>query len=133
MVILLKYIFLGLGDTVKRDRPMIISKLSNIGAHKLSVQSYHSAILTLDGRAFLWGRNNHNQVTTDCEKDQSSPKLFSTNSEECIKDIACGAYNTTILSTNQQVEYFGKFASMVSNYAFIEYKLLRSNLQDINC
>lgn len=104
---------LGLGDIIKRDRPVIIAKLSNVGAHKLSVQSYHAAVLTLDGRAFLWGRNNHHQVTTECDRDQSSPKLFPTDADERTKDVVCGSYHTSLLSTKFVVQYIGKNADKV--------------------
>lgn len=105
---MLEYLFiLGIGDHLRRERPMIISKLSNIGVCKISVESYHVSVLTLDGRAFLWGRNDHNQVTCDNKMDQSSPKLFSTSPEQRIKDVMCGCYHTVILSDNINLNYIG--------------------------
>ncbi|XP_065164846.1 alsin isoform X2 [Atheta coriaria] len=102
---------LGIGDIIKRERPMIITKLSNIGALKVSVQSYHAGILTLDGRAFLWGKNDQNQVTVDCAVDQSSPRLFSTESGERIKDITCCDSHTWLLTTSNVTKYIGKHAN----------------------
>ncbi|XP_022918899.1 alsin isoform X2 [Onthophagus taurus] len=103
---------LGLGDIIKRERPMIITKLSNIGAIKISVQSYHAAVLTLDGRAFLWGRNDFNQVTVDSDMDQSSPKMFNNvQSSERVKDLCCGSYHTSVLTYNNELFYTGKTAA----------------------
>lgn len=90
---------------------MIITKLSNIGVRKVSVQNYHAAVLTLDGRAYIWGRNDHNQVTMDSNMDQSSPKLYNTSKEERVKDVVCGAYYTALLNHNLNLIYFGKGAS----------------------
>jgi amyotrophic lateral sclerosis 2 protein len=87
---------------------MIITKLSNIGVRKVSVQNYHAAVLTLDGRAYIWGRNDHNQVTMDSNVDQSSPKLYNTNKEERVKDVVCGEYYTALLTNNLNLVYFGK-------------------------
>lgn len=93
---------------MRRERPMIITKLSNIGVRKVSVENYHAAILTLDGRAYIWGRNDYNQVTTETNMDQSSPKLYNTSKDERIKDIICGEYYTALLTSNQELIYFGK-------------------------
>lgn len=99
---------LGIGDSIKRERPMIITKLSNVGARKVSVQGSHAAALTLDGRAYLWGRNDYNQVTIDSTVDQSSPRSFIINSEERIRDIACGLYQTFLISSKLSLIYIGK-------------------------
>lgn len=93
---------------------MIITKLSNIGAHKASVQYLHAAVLTLDGRAYLWGKNNCHQVTIDCQVDQSSPKLFNTDSSERIVDVICGSYSSVLLTTKYTVEYIGKNVKKVT-------------------
>ncbi|RZC33156.1 alsin [Asbolus verrucosus] len=106
---------LGIGDIIKRERPMIITKLSNIGVRKVSVQNYHAAVLTLDGRAYIWGRNNHNQVTMDSNMDQSSPKLYNNSKDERVKDIVCGEYYTALLTNNMNLIYFGKETSKCSN------------------
>ncbi|GJQ66990.1 hypothetical protein Trydic_g7984 [Trypoxylus dichotomus] len=90
-----------IGDIIKRERPMIITKLSNIGAQKISVQSFHAGVLTLDGRAFLWGRNDYHQVTVESDIDQSSPKLFNTQSNERVKDLSCDM----ISNSNKQQKF----------------------------
>ncbi|KAK5645739.1 hypothetical protein RI129_004203 [Pyrocoelia pectoralis] len=99
---------LGIGDGIKRERPMIITKLSNVGTRKVSVQGSHAGALTLDGRIYLWGRNDYNQVTIDSSVDQSSPKLFAINSEERFKDVACGLFQTAMLSSQLTLKYIGR-------------------------
>ncbi|KAK9869445.1 hypothetical protein WA026_003200 [Henosepilachna vigintioctopunctata] len=99
---------LGIGDNIKRERPMIITKLSNIGVQKISVQSFHAAVVTLDGRAYIWGKNDFNQVTVESNCDQSSPKMYITPKSERIKDIVCGKYFTIILNNKQTAMYYGK-------------------------
>lgn len=85
---------------------MIITKLLNIGICKVSVGSHHASVLTLDGRVFLWGRNDFNQVTLENKLDQCSPKLFVIANEK-IKDVICGCFHTVILSHESNVYYFG--------------------------
>lgn len=99
---------LGIGDTVKRDKPILISKLSNIGVRKVHARSYHSAAMTLDGRAFLWGKNDYHQVSVECKVDVSAPKSFITNSGDRVNDVSCGDNHTVILTNNNKLYYFGK-------------------------
>lgn len=87
---------------------MIVSKLSGIGAKKVSAGASHVAVLTLDGRALLWGRNHHNQVTLENNSDQSSPRQFPTVADERICDIACGTLHTAILNNKLSLKYIGK-------------------------
>lgn len=119
----------GIGDSITRERPMIILKLSSIGVCKISVESYHVSVLTLDGRAFLWGRNDHNQVTFDNKMDQSSPKIFTIAPEERVKDVMCGCYHTVILSDKISLKYIGKNAEKtVQLYSGIVDELVREEL-----
>lgn len=92
---------------------MIITKLSNVGVCKVSVESYHAAVLTLDGRVFIWGRNDRNQVTYENRLDQCSPKPFIISSMDKAKDISCGSFHTVILSNNLKLSYLGKDAQKI--------------------
>lgn len=94
---------------------MIITKLLNIGVCKVSVESHHASVLTLDGRVFLWGRNDFNQVTLDSKMDQSSPKLFTLGTDERIMDAICGYFHTVILSDKLNVYYFGNESEKIVN------------------
>lgn len=102
---------LGIGDKIKRDRPIMISKLSNIGVQKVNCKLFHTAVLTLDGRTFLWGRNQYHQVSVDCCVDISAPKLFVLNTGDTgdrIVDVACGDNHTIILTSRNKLYYLGK-------------------------
>lgn len=89
---------------------MMITKLLNVGAFKISIEYLHSALLTLDGRVYLWGRNCNNQVTIDNNIDQSSPKLFVPNNVDDVRllDVACTRHNTALLTTDFKFNYIGK-------------------------
>ncbi|XP_029056491.2 alsin [Osmia bicornis bicornis] len=90
---------LGTGDIIKRSRPVLVAKLSNIGLRKISCGAFHVLALTLDGRVFAWGRNNHKQVTLEPSTHQSAPQLFTTklSSDERAKDIAAGSFHSLIM------------------------------------
>lgn len=90
---------LGTGDIIKRSRPVLVTKLSNTGLRKISCGEFHVLALTLDGRAYTWGRNNHKQVTLDPRLHQSSPQIFTTQvcPNERAKDIAAGRYHSLIM------------------------------------
>ena len=56
---------LGCGDHIKRKDYTVIIKLVDIGVYRIHCGSHHAAALTLDGRLFLWGFNNHQQISID--------------------------------------------------------------------
>ncbi|XP_014610965.1 PREDICTED: alsin [Polistes canadensis] len=90
---------LGTGDNIKRIRPILVAKLNNTGLRKIACGAFHVIALTLDGRVFVWGRNNFKQVTLNSSADQSAPQLFSTKlySNERAKDIAAGSAHSLIM------------------------------------
>ncbi|CAK9829874.1 ALS2 [Anthophora retusa] len=95
----IQYGQLGTGDIIKRPQPILVAKLSNIGLRKISCGEFHVLALTLDGRVFAWGRNNHKQVTLEPCAYQSAPRLFTTKIflNERAKDIAAGNYHSLIM------------------------------------
>lgn len=109
---------LGIGDTVRRDKPIMLTKLSYIGVQKVNAKYFHTAVLTLDGRVFLWGRNKYHQVTVDSNVDISSPRLFVLNASDIgdrikdtgdrITDVSCGDNHTVILTSRNKLYYMGK-------------------------
>lgn len=110
---------------------MIITKLTNMGAYKISVQYLHCGLLTLDGRVFLWGKNCFNQVTTDNNNDQSSPKQFiCDDNNKRMLDVACNIHNSGVLTTDLNFYYIGKNVDgMLTIYENHNYK---ENLVDDN-
>ena len=90
---------LGTGDMITRSRPVLVADLSNTGLRKISCGKFHVLALTLDGRVFAWGRNNHKQVTLEPSMHQSAPKLFTTQlyPNERSKDIAAGSFHSLVM------------------------------------
>nr|XP_012139045.1 PREDICTED: alsin isoform X2 [Megachile rotundata] len=90
---------LGTGDIIKRSRPVLVAKLSNTGLRKISCGAFHVLALTLDGRVFAWGRNNHKQVTLEPSAHQSAPQLFTTKLclNERAKDMAAGSFHSLVM------------------------------------
>ncbi|XP_017893211.1 alsin isoform X2 [Ceratina calcarata] len=90
---------LGTGDIIKRPRPVLVAKLSNIGLRKISCGEFHMLALTLDGRVFAWGRNDHKQVTLEDTGYQSAPQLITTKlfQNERAKDVAAGSLHSLIM------------------------------------
>lgn len=108
---------LGIGDTVRRDKPIMLTKLSYIGVQKVHTKNLHCAVLTLDGRVFLWGRNQYHQVTVDIKTDISAPRLFVLNSDkgdrikdtgDRVTDVSCGENHTVILTSRNKLYFIGK-------------------------
>ncbi|XP_046991299.1 alsin [Schistocerca americana] len=100
---------LGTGDTFKKNRPVLVSKLSGTGIQKVVCGRFHAVALTLDGRVFAWGKNNAYQVTLESSSDQSSPQqiILLPNSAR-VKDIAAGDHHTLMLTNDGDVYYMGK-------------------------
>ncbi|XP_050685378.1 alsin isoform X2 [Leptidea sinapis] len=100
---------LGIGDTVKRVKPMVVMSLSGFGLQKVSCGKWHCGALTLDGRLFVWGYNNYKQVSLDTRDDRSSPKQFSENSEsDRIRDMIATDNHTLAYTHNENIYYMGK-------------------------
>ncbi|XP_076625542.1 amyotrophic lateral sclerosis 2 isoform X2 [Colletes latitarsis] len=95
----IQYGQLGTGDIIVRSRPTLVAKLSNTGLRKISCGAFHILALTLDGRVFTWGRNNHKQVTLEPKAYESAPQWFTTKltQNERAKDVAAGSFHSLIM------------------------------------
>nr|XP_032529484.1 alsin [Danaus plexippus plexippus] len=100
---------LGIGDTMKRVKPMIVMSLSGFGLQKVSCGKWHCAALTLDGRLFLWGYNHFQQVSLESREDKSGPKQFTENSDsDRVRDMIATDHHTLAYTHNENVYYLGK-------------------------
>ncbi|XP_068620925.1 alsin [Battus philenor] len=100
---------LGIGDTVKRVKPMVVMSLSGFGLQKVSCGKWHCAALTLDGRLFVWGYNHFHQVSFDSREDKSGPKQFTENSDsDRIRDMIATDNHTLAYTQNENIFYAGK-------------------------
>jgi amyotrophic lateral sclerosis 2 protein len=101
---------LGVGDHVKRQDSSVVVKLADIGVYRIFCGTHHAAALTLDGRLYLWGWNNHQQISLDSSiADLSAPTEF--KSEKVSKNVlaaACGASSTFILLNDLNFRILGK-------------------------
>jgi amyotrophic lateral sclerosis 2 protein len=98
---------LGTGDTVKRDRPTIISRLTGIGVCRIECGHDHALAVSLDGRVFAWGRNQYNQVSLETRTDQSTPQQITCSSERA-RSIAAGDSHSLVITHDDNVYYIGK-------------------------
>ncbi|KAK9511048.1 hypothetical protein O3M35_005697 [Rhynocoris fuscipes] len=92
---------LGLGDIVRRHKPVLVGSVSHIGVVGVWCGREHCLIHTLDGRVFGWGSNNEGQLLYNNEiKIQSSPIL-------CGRAllVAAGAQHSILLSRNGTFEW----------------------------
>ncbi|XP_041968889.1 alsin [Aricia agestis] len=100
---------LGIGDTVKRVKPMVVMSLSGFGLQKVSCGKWHCGALTLDGRLFLWGYNHFHQVSFDSRDDKSGPRQFTGNSDsDRIRDMIAIDNHTITYTHNENIYYMGK-------------------------
>jgi amyotrophic lateral sclerosis 2 protein len=98
---------LGTSDTVKRDRPTIISRLTGIGVCRIACGHDHALAVSLDGRVFAWGRNHHNQVSLETQANQSTPQQITCSSER-VRSIAAGDSHSLLITHDDNVYYIGK-------------------------
>ncbi|KAI5639649.1 vacuolar sorting protein 9 (VPS9) domain-containing protein [Phthorimaea operculella] len=100
---------LGIGDCVKRIKPMVVMTLSGFGLQKVSCGKWHCSALTLDGRLFLWGYNQFHQVSFDGREDKSGPKQFTENSDsDRVRDMIATDHHTLAYTHNENIFYMGK-------------------------
>lgn len=100
---------LGIGDTVKRIKPMVVMTLSGFGLQKVSCGKWHCSTLTLDGRLFIWGFNHYHQVSFDSREDKSGPKQFTENFDsDRVRDMTATDHHTLAYTHNKNIFYMGK-------------------------
>ncbi|XP_073987659.1 amyotrophic lateral sclerosis 2 isoform X2 [Rhodnius prolixus] len=110
---------LGLGDIVRRHKPVLVGTVSHIGVIGVWCGTGHCLIHTLDGRVYGWGSNTDGQVfPNDDIKIQSSPVL-------CGRAIlvAAGSKHSVLLTRNGTFEWFSK---RISNF-------LEGNKESLKC
>lgn len=100
---------LGVGDSVKRLKPMVVMTLSGFGLQKVSCGKWHCAALTLDGRLFIWGYNHYHQASFENREDKSGPKQFTENSNcDRVRDMIATDHHTLAYTHNENVYYMGQ-------------------------
>ncbi|XP_014251710.1 alsin [Cimex lectularius] len=88
---------LGIGDEIRRHKPVLVGSVSHIGVTGVWCGKKHCIIQTLDGRVFGWGSNEQGQLSYDSKiVTQSSPMLC-----EKALAVAVGDYHSVILTRNE--------------------------------
>lgn len=114
---------LGVGDHVKRNETAVVVKLADIAVKQIACGTHHAAALTLDGRLFLWGFNNHQQISLDASiGDLSAPTEFKTDTNfknlKNVLAVACGSSSTVILLNDLNFVILGRNGSQHQNEEF---------------
>ena len=98
---------LGHGDRTSRLIPTTVDGLRSVHASAVECGAYHSAIVTLDGGMWTWGRGDAGQLglaSARLERDSlghfsssPAPVTFFTKRGIKIKVVACGEAHTLVL------------------------------------
>src|SRR5262245_4147890 len=100
---------LGLGQASPKEKsPQLITSVNQVA--QISCGGNHSLILTQDGKVFSFGMNDYGQLGLgeECKlgnKFKEEPQLI--KYLDNVKQIACGAYHSLILTENRRVMAFG--------------------------
>ncbi|XP_075710065.1 X-linked retinitis pigmentosa GTPase regulator-like isoform X2 [Rhinoderma darwinii] len=98
---------LGLGDTTERSSFHEITFFN--GQYKikqLSAGSNTSAVLTADGKLYMWGENSEGQLGLGSEKNVLSPHQIDTGKP--ISWISCGYYHSAFVTQDGELYTFGE-------------------------
>lgn len=130
---------LGIGDTIKRIKPMVVMSLSGFGLQKVSCGKWHCLALTLDGRLFMWGYNQYHQVGFDSREHKSGPKQFQENSDsDRVRDMIATDHHTLAYTHNENIYFMGKhtdgFTESIVNLTgtFESDQVLAEQEQEVN-
>lgn len=105
----------SINNDARKDNAVLIS-LVDMGVYKICCGSHHAAALTYDGRLFLWGLNNHQQISLDLSTpNYLTPLEFKSEINGKVSKnvlaVACGTSNTVILLNDLTFRILGKNGS----------------------
>ncbi|XP_066456047.1 X-linked retinitis pigmentosa GTPase regulator isoform X2 [Eleutherodactylus coqui] len=98
---------LGLGDTTERSSFHEVTFFN--GQYKvkqLSAGSNTSAVLTVDGKLYMWGENSEGQLGLGSEKTICSPQQMDIGKP--ISWISCGYYHSAFVTQDGELYTFGE-------------------------
>uniref|UniRef100_A0A1B6BY78 VPS9 domain-containing protein n=1 Tax=Clastoptera arizonana TaxID=38151 RepID=A0A1B6BY78_9HEMI len=95
---------LGIGDGVRRHRPITVPQLIHIGVKSAACGMSHCVVLTITGRCLIWGQNELGQVNSSCRgTDFSSPIFWGRASQAAV-----GRRHTLLLASDTSLHWLGK-------------------------
>ena len=99
---------LGLGDPENRYVPTPIPRESFLGStpKQVSLGSYHSAVLTTDGRVFMFGYGVHGRLGLGDEEIKYVPTPIPLGGS-LVEKVSLGASHSAILTVEGQLYMFG--------------------------
>jgi RCC1 and BTB domain-containing protein len=102
-----EYGVLGLGHNNAVKEPQIVNQLCDQRIIDISYGYYHVLALTISGKCFSWGRNDWGQLGNGTQIDENKPKLINTLLNEMVVQIACGYYQSFVLTKSGDLYGFG--------------------------
>ena len=108
---------LGDGTIINRETPTEITSNFNLNESETVIEitagNYHTAIITSEGRAFTWGRNENGQLGDGTSNTDAHPmpteitSNFILNAEEIVLTITAEYYHTAAITSQGRVFTWG--------------------------
>ncbi|TWW57508.1 E3 ubiquitin-protein ligase HERC2 [Takifugu flavidus] len=104
---------LGHGDATYLEEPTMIAAFNGKQAGKhvvhIACGSTYSAVITIDGELYTWGRGNYGRLGHGSSEDQTTPMLVTALKGLKVVDVACGSGDaqTLAVTENGQVWSWG--------------------------
>lgn len=96
---------LGLGHKIHQNLPQVVSFPAETKLVRVVSGCYHNVVLSDQGKAFAYGRNNKGQLGSRSVNDSLVPTLIRLRSDEqgrAILNISAGFYTSTVIAERQQ-------------------------------
>ncbi|XP_010533392.1 PREDICTED: uncharacterized protein LOC104809200 isoform X1 [Tarenaya hassleriana] len=102
---------LGHGDKEARLKPTCISALIDYNFHKVACGHSLTVALTTSGNVFTMGSTVYGQLGNPLADGKLPCLVEDKLSNECVEEVACGAYHVAILTSRNEVYTWGKGAN----------------------
>ncbi|DAZ94789.1 TPA: hypothetical protein N0F65_002402 [Lagenidium giganteum] len=100
---------LGTENAGVTSTPVLIDRpLDSMMVSRVACGYYHSIALTVEGRLYAFGRNDHGQLGLGHNQHVRKPALIEALCKVRVADVACGCYHTLALSEEGRVYPFGR-------------------------
>lgn len=98
---------LGLGDTLKRTRPVQIASLTNVTMVTIVCGQYHCLALDEEHRVWSWGWGAHGQTGVGVTNDLLIPTHSKVLDELSVSYLSAGFNHSAVITTNGKLYTFG--------------------------
>ncbi|KAK6256113.1 hypothetical protein SCA6_017418 [Theobroma cacao] len=99
----------GIQNGLKTDTllPKLLESATMLDVQRISLGARHAALVTKQGEVFCWGDGNGGRLGHKINMDISHPKLVESLSGVAVKAVACGEYQTCVLTQSGEVYTWG--------------------------